>query len=247
MKSLFDKRMFVRKSLVWLSLAWVMLLSSPLAADTALITVRAFDEAGLTEIDTITVGSRFTLKVQAADTRAVDPLGVFAAYLDILYDADKLSIVTDPVFTVPDCAGFSHGRQSFVNFHAPFSCGIEDGSLAEPGRWDAVGAFIGLLEPNGPEPADVFSVMVEATGMGEANIIAESTSNPSDPFDLDQSIPFGTLVSGQDDFVCPNTQNCVGTAVFQGDSITIVPEPQTDLLYGLVCVFFVWVRRRTRG
>ena len=106
-------------------------------------------------LTSLTPGQEFMLRVLTQD-RSAPPLGVFAAYLDIEWNA-ALAAVTGPI---------RYGS-SYSNGHG--------GDTFTPGLIDDAGAFAGLAELGGGT-FEVFSVPMRATAAGAL----EFRSNPAD-------------------------------------------------------------------
>ena len=202
----------------------VLTLSASLPAQSMRFFATAYDESGDQEIESVREGEKFTVKIFTEDVSNGDPQGVFGAYVDILFDAEKLSFVDDGPKAIPDCRGFVHAQTSAVAHKKPYTCGIATPTFPAPGRIDAAGGFSEVFETVlGPGKFEVLSFQLRADSVGQAFINTESTSEPNDPFDIDQSISFGALIYGQDDFICPNADNCIGSVEYFGDTITILP------------------------
>ena len=189
-------------------------------AETVRTRVRLFDITGVEEVSSVAIGDRVLATVFVQDVRP-EASGVFSVYTDVLFDDQRLSVVEEPVFLIPDCGIGS--ASSFVRFSELYSCGIEEGSTEESGRLDGVGAF--SSETSGTtDEVDVFSVVLEAKALGRAVVIPESTTDPDDPFDKEQALLLPTLVFGSRTPICPNGLACFGSQSFEGDSIVINPS-----------------------
>lgn len=108
-----------------------------------------------TPIDSLAPGQEFVLHVLAQDRSAL-PLGVFAAYLDVTWDA-----------ALAEVTGAIHYSSSFSNG--------QSGNASTPGLLDEAGSFAGLNEL-GAGPYEVFSVPMRATAAGAL----EFSANPAD-------------------------------------------------------------------
>lgn len=123
--------------------------------DLVRIRLEAADNSG-TPINTLSVGQNFVVNAYVEDLRQT-PQGVFAAYLDVIYNADLASVNGPIVYS----ADFSNGRS---------------GSITTPGLIDEVGAFTQATLGGGE--ALLFSVPFVANSVGTLNLVAE----PADIF-----------------------------------------------------------------
>lgn len=112
-------------------------------------------------IDSITPGGEFSLNVYAQDLRA-DGMGVFAAYLDVLYDSNLASVAGNVTF-----------GDSYPAGQVP-STGTVDGN---PGEFDEFGAFAGQSNDLGNAELLLYSVPMQAGG---SNGQLTFSSNPAD-------------------------------------------------------------------
>ena len=112
------------------------------------------DEAGV-PIESIGIGQTAFLAVSAQDVRPpTDVSGVFAAYLDVSYDADLVA----PRVASNYPLGFD------VRFSDQYQNG-KSGSARTPGLLDEVGAFQSGYAPLGTEPRVIFRVPLDATSI----------------------------------------------------------------------------------
>jgi fimbrial isopeptide formation D2 family protein/uncharacterized repeat protein (TIGR01451 family) len=116
----------------------------------ARLSLRVTDAAGQ-PLQTLTVGRPFVLEVYTEDTRPV-PKGVFAAYLDVLFDSTLVSLA-GPI---------SFGGQ-YPNGHS--------GSTATAGLLNEVGAFADANQLGGG-PFRLFSVPLTAVATGQVDFFA---------------------------------------------------------------------------
>jgi len=100
-------------------------------------------------ITTITAGSDFLLQGTIQDVRA-EPLGVFAAYVDVNYYAGLAT---------------AHGSIT----HGPNYPFGTSGDTSIPGLIDDVGSFSGSFTPLGPGEMVLFTVPITATSAGLLN------------------------------------------------------------------------------
>jgi hypothetical protein len=147
-------------------------------------------------------GQEFVLHVLAEDLRAV-PHGVFAAYLDVGWDAAKAE-VSGPVNYGSD---YFNGPRSHV-------------SLETPGLIDEGGAFAGLDELGGG-PHEVFNVPLRAKSAGDLVFTADAAEDLLDQV-LVYDAPDGEPV------VAPEQVQFGQVAV----TITPAPEPEPSPALG---------------
>jgi cyclophilin family peptidyl-prolyl cis-trans isomerase len=141
------------------------------------LAVTAPDGSPLTSL---AAGQNFVLRVSVKDDRPV-PRGVFAAYLDVAWDATK-AVVTGPL-------QFNGSYRSF-----------ESGDTSTPGVIDGGGATGSIVELGGGQ-REVFSLPMRATAAGRLVFTADPADN-SDFHDV--------LIYGSDDPV-PDADVTYGT------------------------------------
>ena len=196
--------------------------------------LRVFDAAGTQEISTVNLGETFQLQVWVDDTRpttgpgAPAVRGVYAGYLDVLYEAGLLS-VAGPI--VHNTTNYGNGA---------------NGSTAVPGLIDAAGSFSQSLSGS-PDPALLWSILllaqsnaraaddaatvVEDSQGNEIDVLAndarttltgEPTTDPTDPGDAGQGA-FETLLFDQDLPVSPamDSPDSFGSMGFVNPTIKI--------------------------
>lgn len=130
------------------------------ADDLLSIRLAATDLSG-SPIDSVTAGDEFLLQAFVQDMRGdASDRGVFAAYLDVLYEYQHIR----PVFDA------SRPR---VEFDGPYVNGISGSSLV-PGLLDDIGAFQTNTGPLGVDPQPLFS----------ATFLATSSQGHPDSFDV---------------------------------------------------------------
>ena len=159
-------------------------------------------------------GQTFNLVAMVEDVRE-EPLGVFAAFMDIEYAPAHATVAQSLV----------HRSELYPNYVGV----LEDGIFSSPGLLDEIGAF-GTLERPGTGPHKLFHVSMQAGDqLGEL------------PFSLDyaDNAVSEILLYGRDDIVT------FSDVTLQGVTVSVVPEPSSCamLLCGVVCV--MRRRRRT--
>lgn len=182
-----------------------------------------------TPVDTVTVGDDFMLKTYTQHVggySSPDFAGVFAAYLDIMYDDAMTSVVGD------------------VDFAELYST-VTSGDLSTPGMMDNIGGLgviFPTLEPLGIDEKLVFSVPMRAEAEGIASFVGA---------DAESDIQHPVLVYGSNaavpakdvDFGAINTR-----LAFDSTVLSVVPEPSSSvaLLLGLFGIAHSQ-RRRAHG
>ena len=109
-------------------------------------------------IDAVAAGDEFLVQAFVQDLRATNPdPGVFAAYLDVLYENQHVRPVLD-------------GTRPRIEFTGPYANGIS-GSSVVPGLLDDIGAFQASSEPLGESQQLLFSASFLATpSQGEPDV-----------------------------------------------------------------------------
>ncbi len=120
--------------------------------DVLAIDLATVDAAG-NRITSIEAGQDFWLTASVDDLRNADraDLGVFAAYFDLLYDADRITVVPSDANKL----GFD------VSFGAEYLNG-QSGQAEVPGIIDEFGAFQTSSQPVGPDSQELFTVHLRA-------------------------------------------------------------------------------------
>lgn len=154
-------------------------------------------------ISEISVGGEFYMTVFVADVRegiVPSEMGVFSAWVDVLYDRNLVSIAGPLVFegdyqTVPD------------------------GQVAFPGVIDGAGAFRDPGDPPpGPGNKELFRARFRAEVPGTATFLTDPANDISDPV----SMP--GVVGDQDTLIySPPSVVGIQEITYIGDSITILP------------------------
>lgn len=148
---------------------------------------------------TVAVGANFEVRGYIQDLRPSDgdanprdDRGVFAAYMDLLFDSDLVSVVSD--LTNP------------LIFAPAYQNGIS-GSQGTANLVDEIGAFQSGSRPLGPGEQLLFTIQVQANAPG----VAEFQTDPADISPLHDSLLFEPTT--------PLPLNAIG---FGGASVTIV-------------------------
>lgn len=168
-------------------------------------------------ISSVNVGEQFLLNVVVEDTRGT-PSGVFAAYLDLLYDSGLVSLA-GPI----DRSG------------SPYVNGLS-GDTSTAGLVDEAGGFDGATPLGGGEHL-LFTLAFSAVNPGALSF----SSNPADV------LPFhATLVYGGNAGLSVDEIN-FGTASIKINGDSEVPEPATMALLGFGLFGAAARRRRFRN
>jgi hypothetical protein len=132
---------------------------SPVIAGTPVAQVRleVSDLAGQS-ISSVQAGEEFFLNAYVADVRS-EPKGVFAAYLDLAFDADRVV------------------RAGDVEFSSVYKNGLVNGGTAS-GLLDEVGGFSGSYRPIGSGDFLLFRAPFRAEAAGTVSFLAEPASLP---------------------------------------------------------------------
>ncbi|MFV2067501.1 MAG: Ig-like domain-containing protein [Pirellulales bacterium] len=167
---------------------------------------RTFDAAGNQEINTIGVGQEFQLQVWVDDLRqGVASPGVFAGYLDVLYDSSLASVSGAVV----------HNSAVFGN--AP------NANIATPGILDAVGSFSKSFSGSA-DPQLMWTLNFTADAPGSLTFTGEPTTEADDPGDENQSPKFDTNLFGLNSPISPASGPSTGSMEHLPATITIVED-----------------------
>ncbi len=165
-------------------------------------------------------GVRYNAEVWVDDLRSVGASGgVYAGYIDLVYDKDLVDWIGGSIVYDPDDPGFKNGLS---------------GTVDEPNRLlDELGAFQSSFTPPGADPAQYLCrVTFEVkAGLTELDTVLFSL----DAADL--SPAHDTLVYGSNDPV---------SAISFGSAPLVVPEPGSMLLLGVASLGLLsrWGRSR---
>lgn len=211
--------------IVFTAAALCLVGSSPAWSQVVQFRLETTDMAG-TPVDTVTIGEEYMLKTYTQHVNGYvseENSGVFAAYLDISYDAGLTSVAGDVLF---------EDQYAWVT----------SGDMSTPGLMDNIGG-LGLnfpdLTPIGLDEKLVFSVPMTADAEGFVNFVgADSQSDVQHP----------VLVYGLNDTVAAKDIDfgSAGTRLaFDTVGLMVVPEPQSaiPLLFGALALLHA-IRRR---
>jgi cyclophilin family peptidyl-prolyl cis-trans isomerase len=147
-----------------------------------------------TPISTISPGEEFLVQVFVQDIRQ-NPKGVFAAYLDVTYDASRVSVVGESIV-----------------YGAPYENG-QSGDLSVPGLIDEAGAFAGFTQTGGAEKF-LLSVRMKADQAGQVQFVG----NPAD------GIGHQILVYGSDLPIDWDAVTILPTTILVASGVTAVDD-----------------------
>ncbi len=153
------------------STATATILATPAPDDLTVDYAISFEDMGGNPINEINIGQQFAMIVTVQDLRTgLDPTdaGIFAGYLDTLYDRNLVL----PVFDAANGLGFD------ITFSAAYPNGLS-GDAQTPGILDEVGAFQLITFPSeglGSDPVELFRTVFTANTAG----VAEFNANPAD-------------------------------------------------------------------
>ena len=132
-------------------------------------------------------GQMFKVRMTVDDLRAVidpqnDLRGVFSAYVDLLFDRNRLDIVSDE-----QSADYNSALGFNIAFGTDYSSG-QRGNIATPGIIDEVGAFQSDNIPLGADPVTVFTITLIARQLPPDNpnistddqFVTTITTDPAD-------------------------------------------------------------------
>ena len=130
------------------------------------INLQLFDSTNTNAITSASVGTEFVVRIVLNDLRTgpnADGDGVFSAYMDIEYDADKLELVGTTPVTYASL--FGNGRSTPVT--------------TTPGLIDELGAFSSFNVGPGRDPQTLATVRMRVKAAGQALISSNPAENPS--------------------------------------------------------------------
>ncbi len=156
-------------------------------------------------IDSIEAGQQFWLTASVDDLRdaSLEDLGVFAAYFDLLYDKEHVSVV----------ASDAHRLGFDVTFGTEYANG-QRGRATVPGVIDEIGSFQSVSQPLGADPQRLFAVRLQAnsaTGGADSFVVQEDA----------QSVQLNVLA---------NDVAIAATTIFRSDPADLLPVSDV-LLY----------------
>ena len=194
------------KKYVYCAIVLWLATSSPAWSQVVQFRLETTDMSGI-PVDTVNIGENFMLKTYTQHVNgyaSAENAGVFAAYLDITYDADLTSIA---------------GEIEYDDLYAT----VTSGDFSTPGLMDNIGG-LGLNFPNftpiGTDEKLVFSVPMRADTTGLVNFVgADSESDLLHP----------VLVYGSNDTVPAKDVDFGATETriaFDSIGLNVVPEPQ---------------------
>lgn len=149
-------------------------------------------DAGGNVLDAVDVGQPFQLRAYVQDLTGRTNGGVFAAYLDVEYDASVI---------------FVSGNIS----HSPSYGNAKSGDIATPGLIDEVGSIDGLT-PLGPDELLLFTVPMASSTSGAVTF----TPNAADVRPAHDVLVFGVPTGEPNSVVAPDRITFIGTTLQVG-------------------------------
>ncbi len=150
------------------------------------ISLQLFDSTNTNAITSASVGQEFVVRIVLNDLRTTgDPNGdgVFSAYMDLEYDANKLEVVGTSPLTYNSL--FGNGRSTPV--------------ISTPGLIDELGAFSSFNVGPGRSPQELATVRMRVKATGQANLStnpAENASRGITIFKEDVVVPSSRVIFG---------------------------------------------------
>jgi cyclophilin family peptidyl-prolyl cis-trans isomerase len=152
------------------------------------VSLQAYDSTNTNVITSASIGQEIVIRVILTDLRTggiAEGDGVFSAYLDMLYDSDKLELTG----TTP------------INYSSNFGNGRSVAGTTTPGLIDELGAFSSFNVGPGRDPQLLATVRMRVKASGQATLSTNPAENQSRGFAIfkeDNAIPaervsFGTL------------------------------------------------------
>ncbi|MGM0486151.1 MAG: S8 family serine peptidase [Planctomycetota bacterium] len=191
-----------------ISTATVTVFEDPAPADLTVDLDIHFEDSFGTPVDEIDVNDEFQMIVSVQDIRegmSPEDMGMFAVFLDVLYDRDLVSPVLDPENPVGvDIAYSEDYNNALID---------QEGDADIPGLLNEVGSFTDEFDPLGDEMLEVFRVSFTANAMGTA----EFRGDPAD------ASPLRDILFAQPPLVAPLTDINYDVA-----PLTIGPEGESS-------------------
>ncbi|MEQ1828272.1 MAG: peptidylprolyl isomerase, partial [Pirellula sp.] len=153
-----------------------------------LVSLQAFDSTNTNALTSASIGQEIVVRVVVSDLRVggiPDGDGVFSAYMDVLYDSDKLELTG----TTP------------INYSSNFGNGRSVPVTTTPGLIDELGAFSSFNVGPGRDPQLLATIRMRVKASGQAVFSTNAAENASRGFAIfkeDTAVPservsFGTL------------------------------------------------------
>lgn len=149
------------------------------------ITLNTVDLTGA-PVTTVATGETFKVQVVLQDLRpGADRTGVFAAYLDLLFDSN----IVEPIASNP------------IEYITPYSNDLSGTVLT--GEIDELGAFSASTSPIGSDSRVLAEITFVAIAAGNASIRAESADDPGNDillYDESSAVPLARVSYGANNF-----------------------------------------------
>ncbi len=166
-----DQFEYTVSNLNGLSTATVTVFESPTPSDLGVNLGIGFEDLFGSPIDQVNVDDEFVMVVSIQDVRSgvtAADMGMFSAFLDVLYDRSLVLPVVDPANPV--------GVE--ITYSPDYSNALDgaEGDASTPGLLNEVGSFTSSFTPLGPSDLEVFRVNFTANAAG----VAEFLGDPAD-------------------------------------------------------------------
>ncbi len=163
-----DQFEYTVSNLNGMSTATVTVFESPAPADLGVDLGIHFEDLVGNPIDQVDVDDQFVMVVSIQDIRggvAVEDMGMFSAFLDVLYDRSLVLPVIDLANPV--------GVEISYSSDYPNSLDGAEGDADTPGLLNEVGSFTSSFTPLGPSNLEVFRVLFTANATGVADFLGD--------------------------------------------------------------------------
>jgi hypothetical protein len=181
-------------------------------------------------ITSVHLGQDFKVAAYVEDIR--DPEvrfpGVWAAYMNVAYDAGLVSITSLPAMN-PNPGDPGNFGDPGIQWGSYFAAGLRSGDMSAPGQVNGIGSASLEDQPSGLGEILLWRITIHTSALGTV------TFSPT--FDSNQD--------HESSFINPPDALTDEQIHFIGDSIQIVPEPSSCILAALgLLALVVWCRRR---
>jgi hypothetical protein len=175
---------------------------------------------------------RLTAYVQDIRNPADTVSGLWAAFLNVAYNPNLVSIPANPNPNPSDINGYSDLN---IVFGPYFADGLRTGNLDSPGVILGAGSASLSFFPSGTAPIVLWTVNARAIDLGTVQFLPsfDSAQTPGDPLPIDH----------ESTFLNPPLTFSADQIQFVGTTLTIiVPEPSSFMLAAIVLIGCVaWV------
>ncbi len=182
-------------------------------------------------ITTVNVNQDFQLAAYVEDIR--DPSvrfpGVWAAFMDVTYEAGRVSIPSLPSIN-PNPGDPGNFGDPGIDWGSYFALGLRYGDLATPGLIEGAGSASLASEESGLGEALLWKITMHGIALGTAVF----------------SPTFDANIDHDSSFIDPSDALAVDQILYIGDSVQIVPEPSSLALAMLGVFGILAIARRKR-